>query len=118
MVVRDLTGRGTSYSDSKNREAPNKHAKGSKKYKEMIQKGNKAADQKNLPFTFIKPPKSTQPRRDIAAVCTECRNVCMVNKNTCGTTCTQCRVYFRVDEENRFETDEALEAYLESISGK
>ncbi len=113
------SGRGTKYSESKNREAPNKHAKGSKKYKEMIQRGNKAADQKNLPFTFIKPPKGTQARRDIAAVCTDCQTVCMVNKNTCGTTCTKCRAYFSVEEGvNRFETEAELDAYLESISDR
>ncbi len=108
------SGRGTKYSDAKNREAPNKHAKGEKKYKEMINRGGKG----DLPFTFTKPAKGTQARRDIAAVCTDCHNVVMVNKNTCGTTCSKCRAYFSVGEENRFETEAELDVYLESISGK
>lgn len=115
-MAKDWTGRGTSYSDSPNREAPNKHLKGSKKYKEMIAKDQKRLDQKNLPFQFIKPPKRSQPRRDVFAVCTECTHVLVVNKYTCGATCSKCKAYTRIEEgENRFEAEEELVAYLEKL---
>jgi hypothetical protein len=99
---------GTPYENSPHREAPNKHIKGGKKYKEMIDRGSKEADKKNLPFTFSKPPKRTQPRRDIFHLCDNCMSVAVVNKYTAGRVCSGCKNYVSINETNTFSTEKAL----------
>lgn len=110
---------GSSAENSANREAPNKHLKGSKKYKEWISKETKQIDKhSNLPFQFIKPPKRSQYRREIFAVCTSCSNVSLVNVHTAGVVCSTCSKYFSIGEGNRFSTEEDLEAFFLALKKK
>ena len=103
---------GTDRENSPHREAPNKHIKGTKKYLEMIDRDSKVSDRfKNLPFTFSKPLKRTQPRRDIFHVCDNCAELTAVNKNTAGRVCGGCRKYTSVNETNTFATEEELALY-------
>jgi len=104
-----------SYEDSPHREAPNRHLKGSKAYKEWVARDSKRLDQKNLPFQFIKPPKRTQPRRDVFHVCDYCTGINVVNKYTVGITCSICKKYSRIHEGNRFTNEEELEKFLEFL---
>lgn len=107
---------GTSAENSPNREAPNKHIKGGKKYKEMIAKDTKRIDDHgNMPFTFSKPAKRTRHREDIYFLCDSCRNITFVSKYRCGQTCSGCRQYVSVNDSNTFATEEELEARLEEI---
>lgn len=107
---------GTTYENSPNREAPNKHERGSKAYKEMIARDVKRIDQKgNLPFQFIKPPKRTQPRREVWHVCDSCYEVKLVNKYTVGHQCKGCNSYSRITEENKFTDEDNLLSFLESL---
>ena len=116
MVDRDWTGRGTTHSDSKNREAPNKQTRGSKKYKDWIAKDTKRIDKHgNMPFTFIKPPKKTQARRDVMAVCDNCHHVSLVNMYTAGVVCSSCKKYTSVNEDNKFTNENDLVEYLEEL---
>ncbi len=95
------------------REAPNQHIKGTKKYKEWISKDTKRIDKhSNLPFTFIKPPKRSQARREIYFICAECEKVGLVNKNTVSSTCSGCRAYNRIEDVPNFSSEEELEIYL------
>lgn len=108
---------GTAHENSPHREAPNKHIKGTKKYKEMIDRDSKNADRyKNLPFTFNKPPKRTQPRRDVFMVCTKCQHVGLVNKYTAGKICGKCSLYTSVGPENSFKSEEELELALKKLA--
>ena len=106
---------GTPHENSPNREAPNKHIRGSKKYKEMIDRGSKQDDLKNLPFKLGKPAKTSQARRDIYHVCDYCDIISMVNKNTAGRVCTGCRQYSSVNESNTYHTKEDL---VESVGDR
>lgn len=104
---------GTPAENSPHREAPNRHTKGGKKYKEMIDRGSKNADLfKNLPFSFSKPPKKTQARKDIFHICDHCGCVSMVSKHTVGLVCSGCREFTVVGESNRYFTKEELEVAL------
>jgi hypothetical protein len=103
---------GSSYENSNARVAPNRHAKGDKKYKEVISKDNNGQGGKNLPFTFIKPPKSWQPKRDIFYVCDFCFEVRMVNKNTVGRVCSGCQKFSKVHTDNSFSDVDSLNSYL------
>jgi hypothetical protein len=97
---------GTSYENSSNREAPNKHEKGSRKYREQIHRDSRSADLwKNLPFTFSKPTKKTRPKRDIYFQCEHCSQVKAINKYTCGVSCA-CGKYSSVTEGNTFKADQ------------
>lgn len=95
------------------REAPNRHLKGTKKYMEMISRSEKA--EKNSPVKFIKPPKRTQPRREIYFICGSCSKIGLVNKNTVSTTCSGCRGYNRIEEVASFSSESELEEYLSSL---
>ena len=100
---------GTSHENSSNREAPNKHIKGSKKYKEMIARDTKRIDDHgNMPFKFIKPPRRSQPRREIFFVCKHCSKVGIVNKYTVGAECSGCQKYTSIGDENKYSSEEAL----------
>jgi len=110
---------GTSYENSPHREAPNKHTRGGKKYKEMIDRDTKNADRfKNLPFTISKPPKRTQPRRDIFMICDVCQCVDLVSKYTAGKICGKCHKYTSVNATNTYKTEEELELALEALGGE
>src|SRR6185503_12503184 len=99
------------------RDAPNRHEKGGKKYKDWIAKDTKRSDTYgNLPFQFIKPPKRFQARREIYYICLTCGTVNLVNKNTIGTTCSGCKQYNRVEESPNFSSEEELEKYLENLN--
>ena len=110
---------GTDAENSPHREAPNRHIKGSKKYKEMIDRDSKNADRwKNLPFTFSKPPKRTRPREDIYHVCDSCHHISMVSRFRAGQVCKGCKSYASVNKDNTYQTAEELEAVLEEIEAR
>ncbi len=94
----------TKFENSPHREAPNKHIKGSRKYKRMISESSKQMDKHgNLPFTFGKPPKRSQARRDIYFLCFGCLNVKTVSKFTEGVCCNKCNKYVNIDDTNSFK---------------
>lgn len=103
---------GTPAENSPHREAPNRHIRGGRKYKEMIARGSREADKKNLPFTFSKPAKRTQARKDIFHLCDHCRAVSMVGKYTAGIVCSGCNGFASVNKSNTYVTGEELEAAL------
>lgn len=103
---------GTSYENSDSRVAPNRHVKGDKKYKEIIARDNNGSNGKNLPFTFIKPPRRWQPRRDILHACDYCFSVRLVSKNTAGRICSSCTKWSNIHQDNTFESEEALNDFL------
>lgn len=108
-------GIGTTHENSANREAPNKHIKGGKRYKEMIDRDSKKTDfWKNLPFTFSKPPKRTKAREDIFHICDLCNHVSMVSAYRVAHTCHSCKQYTSVNDSNKFFTEEAVTAELEA----
>lgn len=99
--------------DSSSRESPNQMVRGSKKYKEWINKDSSKIDKySNLPFTFSKPPKRTKHREDIYHVCGHCRHVTMVNKYTAGLVCPDCKRYSSVTEDSKFYNLEDLEDFF------
>lgn len=107
---------GTSHENSAHREAPNKHLRGTKKYQEMIDRDSKNSDRfKNLPFKISKPPKRSQPRRDIFNICNYCRDISVVNKNTVGRVCCKCTKYTSVSSDNSYKTEEELLTALEQL---
>ena len=106
---------GSSYENSTNRVAPNRHAKGEKKYKEVISRDNNGQGS-NLPFTFIKPPSRWQPKRDIFHVCDFCFSTKLVNKNTVGTVCGGCKKFSKVHSDNSFADEESLNIYLDLLN--
>jgi len=97
MSTKDLEFGVNSRESSPNREAPNKHVKGSKKYKEMVDRGSKAADQKNLPFTFSKPKKPEKTPVDCQ--CPYCDRIISVTKTTVCVICAACKNFYHVNEE-------------------
>lgn len=108
-------GIGTEHENSSNREAPNRHLKGSKKYKEMIDRDSKNTDfWKNMPFTFSKPKKRTRARQDIYHICDACGHVSMVSRYRVSQTCGGCKAYSSVNETNKFNTAEEVTAALEA----
>jgi hypothetical protein len=109
---------GTSHENSDTRQAPNRHIKGDKKYKEMISRDNNGSGGRNLPFNFIKPPRAYQARRDIFHVCDFCFYVSCVNKNTSGKVCSGCSKYTRVNTDNSFSCEESLDSYLQVLQVK
>lgn len=109
---------GSSYENSDSRVAPNRHAKGDKKYKEIISRDNNGSGGKNLPFTFIKPPRRWQPKRDIFHVCDSCFSVSLVSKNTAGKTCSGCKKWASVHSDNTFGNEEDLNTFLNLLPAK
>ena len=88
---------------SPHREAPNKHEKGSRKYKEWIHKESKRADDyKNLPFTFSKPKRSKPLTRSV--FCTHCNDSTFVTETTVAVICRSCGKFYRVSEKNSERT--------------
>jgi len=110
-------GIGSPSENSPNREAPNKHIKGGRRYREMIDKDSKKTDfWKNMPFTFSKPTKRTRARRDVFMVCFECNHIQMVNKHTAGKVCSKCKKYTNVGADNTYASEEELLVALDSLS--
>jgi len=108
---------GTSAENSPNREAPNKHNMGAKKYKEMISKDTKRIDSHgNMPFTFSKPAKGTKHREDIYHLCDKCNHVSFVSKYRAGQVCNACKGYCSVNASNTFSTEELLDVKLRSLT--
>jgi len=103
---------GTTHENSPHREAPNKHTRGSRKYMEMVDRGSKEADKKNLPFTFSKPPKGSRRREDLFHICDFCNYVSMVSKYRAGQVCKGCKKFTSVNSSNTFESEE--EAFEET----
>lgn len=110
---------GTSYENSPNREAPNRHTKGTKKYREMVDLDSKKTDfWKNMPFTFSKPPKRTRHRRDIFHVCDNCMAVNVVSKYTAGRVCGGCKKYTSVNISNTYANEEELNAFFAKLAAE
>jgi len=86
----------TSRETSPNREAANQHSMGKKKYSEMVSSGSKAADDKNLPFSFSAAKKSGS--RSVICECPGCSELSAVTKNTVMLVCSSCKKLFDVDE--------------------
>jgi ribosomal protein S27E len=82
------------------REAPNKMERGSAKYKAMIDKGSKQADQKGLPFSFSKPHKPAP--RPMVVHCADCDNSYRVAKHTVCVECVVCKKLVMVTDENSY----------------
>ena len=80
------------------RDAPNKMEKGSKAYREMVQKGSKAADMKNLPFSFGKPQRAVP--RPVSVWCDTCDSSYRVAKHTVCIECVVCKKLITVSDEN------------------
>ncbi len=107
---------GTSAENSPNREAPNKHSMGRKKYKEMIAKDTRRIDEQGkMPFTFSKPAKTTRHREDIYFLCEGCYHISFVSKYRCGQSCKGCHKYVSVNATNTFATEEELETRLQEL---
>jgi hypothetical protein len=107
---------GTSAENSPNREAPNKHAMGRKKYKEMIAKDTKRIDEQGkMPFSFSKPAKTTRYREDIYHVCDKCHHISFVSKHRAGQVCGGCKGYTSVNSSNTFNTEEELDLALQEL---
>lgn len=84
---------------SPHREAPNRHEKGSAKYKEWVRKGSKLADNRNLSFTFSKPKRCGI--RNCLVYCTNCGNQSAVTETTVAVICSSCKQMYRVTEDNK-----------------
>ena len=108
---------GSSAENSPNREAPNRHTRGGKKYKEMIAKDTKRIDDHgNMPFTFSKPSKRTRYREDIYHVCDKCKQISFVSKHRAGQVCRGCSSYTSVNSSNTYHTEEELDTALQGLS--
>ena len=83
---------------SPHREALNKHTMGRKKYQAMVDKGVKADNQKNLPFTFSKPGTGTS--KPVTCWCPSCETYSKVTKTTVMVVCRGCKEAYFVSEEN------------------
>lgn len=106
-------GIGSSAENSPNREAPNRHMRGGKKYKEMIAKDTKRIDDHgNMPFSFSKPAKKTRYRLDVYHVCDKCTHISFVSKYRAGQVCGGCRKWSTVNNTNTYHTEEELDAAL------
>lgn len=99
---------GTTHENSPNREAPNKHLKGAKKYREQIHRESKVLDQKNLPYSFGKPQKSSSGIRDIYATCSS-GHIKPITKTIVSYVCRECQEYVKITSENSYSNLESLE---------
>jgi len=68
--------------------SPRAEAMGPAKYKEMIRKRSKEADEKNLPFQVIKKSKQKSCTKGLLCVCK--KKVHWVNTNTYMIACSSC----------------------------
>ena len=83
------------------REAPNRAAMGSRKYKAMIDRGTKRDDAKNLPFTFSK--RSKELGVSMSIWCPECGHEFRASRHTVYAVCSNCKGGFSVGPENSCE---------------
>jgi len=83
---------------SPHREALNKHDMGRKKYQAMVDKGVRADDKKNLPFTFSKPTNGSV--KSVTCWCPSCETGSRVTKTTVMVVCRNCKEAYFVSEEN------------------
>jgi ribosomal protein S27E len=84
--------------DSPHREAPNRHEKGTQKYREWVHKESKKSDDRNLPYKFSK-PKRAKPR-NLRVFCTECGQQTCVTQTTVAVICSKCRKLYHITPEN------------------
>lgn len=106
----------TAAEKSPNREAANKHARGSRKYREWVHKQSKQLDDHaNLPFTIGKPAKTTRARRDVYFLCEACGSVKAVSKYTAGVVCPKCKKFGSVNSDNRFTDLKELSAAVDKL---
>ena len=71
-------------------------AQGVTKHNERIHKESKVIDQKGMPFSFSKPPKTI--KRQVKKVCTNCDREVSVAPNCIGMICSHCKTYASVKE--------------------
>lgn len=78
-------------------ESPLEHSKGTRKYRDMVHKSSKAADDKNLPFTFPKKSKiKTSSRKGFE--CPHCGNIMLGTKFSYMIVCSSCKVLVKVGD--------------------
>ena len=68
---------------------------GERKLRERIHRESRISDQKNLPFTFSKPKKSSRSK---VVSCNNCGHIGIANINTVGKICRCCSEYSSVTE--------------------
>jgi hypothetical protein len=79
---------------SPNREAPNRHDKGRRRYRDMMDRGSSEAVEKNLPFTFSKPARRVA--RTVPCSCPDCGLGIIVTKTTVMVVCSGCTCLYEV----------------------
>jgi len=82
------------------REAPNKAARGSKGYRDMLARGEREAAAKNLPFSFGKVKK--HGRLCVMAECPSCGSGASVTRTTVMVGCSSCGELYSVTEDNSY----------------
>ena len=84
---------------SKTRESVLEQQMGPRQYREMIHRGSKEADQKNLPFTF--PKKSLiKGGKTVWYICDSCGKSLAGSKKTYIIICSSCKKLIYVGREN------------------
>lgn len=71
---------------------------GTRKHNERIHKESKISDNKNLPFSFRKPPKSLG--RPTGIECPSCGKCISLNTTTVAVICSGCNKFFKVEALN------------------
>ena len=64
---------------------------GVKKLNERIHKESKIMDNKNLPFSFSKPPKTN--KTVVAKFCSNCGHKVFVSRNSISIICSSCKTF-------------------------
>lgn len=80
------------------REAPNKQARGSKGYRDMIARGEREAAAKNLPFSFGKVTRAG--KLSVRTECPTCGRESAVTRTTVMVGCPSCGCLYDVTEDN------------------
>lgn len=71
-------------------------AEGVNNLNKRIHKESEYTDRnKNMPFTFSKPKKA---KRSVVRICSNCKRLVSVNKDTVGIICRYCKEYASVEE--------------------
>jgi hypothetical protein len=96
--------------------SPRAEQMGPKKYKEMIRKKSKEADEKNLPFNVVKKSKAKNNNIPMLCVCKE--NTHWVNKNTFMVTCSKCQTAVKVSDMSLLEDTPNTEISIPSFQGQ
>lgn len=96
--------------------SPRAEQMGPSKYREMVRRKSKEADEKNLPFNIVK--KSKAKNNNIAMLCA-CKNeVHWVNKNTFMVTCNKCQSAVKVSDMEVLENAPSVEISIPSFQGQ